>query len=148
MIKHLLTTCAAVLATTALPAGAAIATSEVNCHGVQANATTSFDPAVGGFAGSAEVRLNGEAYTFGAVAFVTGDTSTTHVFETPWGTLTTDDELILVPVDAANGVFSLRSRMTFVDGASGKLQLLPSSRLDMANGTASWHARGHVCIDG
>ena len=148
MKKHL-TTCAALLATTALSLGSAPAEARgANCYGVQASASTSFDPTVGGFAGDAVFRMNGDEVTFGAVAKVTSETSTTHEFVTPWGTLTTEDELILVAVDPANGVFSLRSRMTVVEGGSGKLQLLPSSRLDLGFNTASWQARGHVCIDG
>jgi hypothetical protein len=148
MKKHL-TTCAALLAATALSLGEApVEARGANCYGVQASASTSFDPTVEGFTGDAVFRLNGEEVTFGAVAVVTSETSTTHQFETPWGTLTTEDELILVAVDPANGIFSLRSRMTVVEGGSGKLQLLPSSRLDLVNGTASWQARGHVCIDG
>jgi hypothetical protein len=149
MKKHLTTICAALMATTALSlAGAPAEASGANCYGVQASASTSFDPIVGGFAGDAAFRMNGDEFTFSAVAKVTSESSTTHAFETPWGTLKTEDELILVPVDPANGVFSLRSRMTVVEGGSGKLQLLPSSRLDLVNGTASWQARGHVCIDG
>lgn len=149
MKKHLTTTCAALLATTALTLGDAPAEARgAKCYGVQASASTSFDPNVGGFAGDAVFRLSGEEVEVDAVAFVTSETSTTHTFVTPWGTLKTEDELILVPVDPDNGVFSLRSRLTVVEGGSGKLRLLPSSRLDLEKGTATWQARGHVCIDG
>ena len=147
MKKQLTTTCAALLATTALSLGAAPAEARgTNCYGVQASATTTSNGTA--FVGDAVFRLNGDEVTVGAVAVVTSATSTTHEFQTPWGTLTTEDQLILVPVDPANGIFSLRSRLTVVDGGSGKLQLLPSSRIDLLNGTATWQARGHVCIDG
>lgn len=116
------------------------------CYGVQASATTAFDPNVGGFAGNADFRFNGEEVAVPTVTFVTGETSTSHSFETPWGTIITDDELVLVPIEP--GVFSLRSRLTVVDGGTGKLQLLPDSRLDLRVGVASWHARGHLCVNG
>lgn len=115
------------------------------CYGVQASATTAFDPAVGGFVGEADFRFNGDEVVVPAVTFVTGATSTAHTFQTPFGTIVTDDELVLVPIEP--GLFSLRSRLSVVSGGTGKLQLLPASTLDLVNGVANWHARGHVCVD-
>lgn len=115
------------------------------CYGVQASAVTTFDPTAGGFTGDATMRFNGGEVVVPTATIVTGATSTSHTFETPWGTIVTADELVLVPLEP--GVFSLRSRLVIMSGGSGKLQLLPASTLDTVNGIASWHARGHICFD-
>jgi hypothetical protein len=135
----------ALLATSlAIPAHA----DETNrCYGVQGEATTAFDPTVGGFVGVATVRLGGQEQQATATAYVTGPGSTSHVLEFSQGTLVTHDELILRPIDPGAGTFELRSRLTVVDGGSGKLHLLPGSTLDLAAGVAEWRLRGSVCFD-
>lgn len=143
-IRASVTLAATVLALAAMVLPVSAETSD--CYGVQATATTVFDPQIGGFFGVASFRFNGQTVDVPATAYVTGPDTTMHVLETPWGTLTTSDELILVPVDPAAGVFSLRSRLEVVDGGSGKIHLLPQSRIDLANGIASWVGRGHICI--
>jgi hypothetical protein len=117
------------------------------CYGVQGEATTAFDPAVGGFVGTATFRLGGQEQHATATAYVTGPSSTSHVLEFSQGTLVTDDELILRPIDPEAGSFELRSRLTVVDGGSGKLHLLPGSTLDLVAGVAEWRMRGSVCFD-
>jgi uncharacterized membrane protein len=120
---------------------------ENRCYGVQGSGSTSFDPTQGGFAGIATFRLGGQAQEVSAVAYVTGPESTSHVFEFAQGTIVTDDQLILKPLDPAAGQFELRSRLSVVDGGSGQLHILPGSTLDLVAGTASWEMRGNVCFD-
>jgi uncharacterized membrane protein len=116
------------------------------CYGVQGSGTTSFDPQVGGFTGEASFRLGGQGQTVAAAAFVTGPASTSHVFDFEQGTIVTDDLLILVPIDAEASLFELRTRLSVVDGGSGKLHILPGSTLDLATGVADWEMRGHLCF--
>jgi hypothetical protein len=117
------------------------------CYGVQGQGTTTFDPDVGGFTGVASFRLGGQEQQVPAAAFVTGPESTSHVFSFEQGTIVTDDQLILRPIDPAAGLFELRTRLQVVDGGSGKLHILPGSTLNLATGTAEWQMRGHVCFD-
>jgi uncharacterized membrane protein len=141
----------AMLAALALAPAAAdehAAPGEANrCYGVQGQATTTFDPAVGGFTGVASFRIGGQRQDVPAAAFVTGPASTSHEFAFEQGTIVTDDQLILRPIDPAAGLFELRTRLQVVDGGSGKLHILPGSTLDLATGTAAWEMRGHVCFD-
>jgi uncharacterized membrane protein len=116
------------------------------CYGVQGSATTTFDPVVGGFTGEATFRLGGQAQQVAAAAFVTGPASTTHVLAFAQGTIVTDDELILRPIDPEAGQFELRTRLHVVDGGSGRLHILPGSTLNLATGVAEWEMRGHLCF--
>jgi hypothetical protein len=141
----------ALLATLAIApaaAGAHAAAGEANrCYGVQGHATTILDPVVGGFTGVASFRLGGKEQAVAATAFVTGPASTSHVFELEQGTIVTDDQLILKPIDPAAGLFELRTRLEVVEGGSGKLHILPGSTLDLSSSTADWEMRGHLCFD-
>jgi uncharacterized membrane protein len=115
------------------------------CYGVQGSGTTTFDPAVSGFTGVATFRLGGQTQTVASSAFVTGPESTRHVLQFAQGTIVTDDQLILKPLDP--GRFELRTRLHVVEGGSGRLHILPGSTLDLITGTAGWQMRGHLCFD-
>lgn len=138
----------AALAVAPAAASAHAAAAETNrCYGVQGHGTSTFDPGVGGFTGLASFRLGGEEQEVASAAFVTGPASTSHVFEFEQGTIITDDQLILKPIDPAAGLFELRTRLQVVDGGSGKLHILPGSTVDLSTGTADWQMRGHLCFD-
>ncbi len=117
------------------------------CYGAQASGTSSFDPVVGGFTGTATFRLGGQAQEVTTAAFITGPDSTSHEFSFLQGTVVTDDLLILDPIDPAAGLFQLRTRLQIVDGGTGRLHILPGSTLDLSTGEAAWEMRGHVCFD-
>lgn len=120
---------------------------ENRCYGVQGAGTTTFDAEVGGFIGVASFRLGGREQQVSSTARITGEASTSHVFEFAQGTLVTEDQLILKPLDPASGLFELRTRLNVVEGGTGGLHILPGSTVNLATGTASWQMRGHLCFD-
>jgi uncharacterized membrane protein len=149
-LTAVITMAAALLALSVAPVAASSHSSmgaANRCYGVQGSGTTSFDPAVGGFSGTATFRLGGQSQQVQAAAFVTGPASTSHVLAFEQGTIVTDDLLILKPIDPAAGLFELRTRLQVVEGGTGKLRLLPGSTLDLAGGAAAWEMRGHLCFD-
>lgn len=144
------TTIAALVVLTVAPAagGTHGTTGEANrCYGAQASGTSTFDPQVGGFTGTATFRLGGQSQQVDTAAFVTGPDSTRHVFSFAEGEIVTDDLLILRPIDPGAGLFELRTRLQVVDGGTGKLHILPGSTLDLAAGAADWEMRGHLCFE-
>ncbi len=129
-----------------LVAAPASASAGEDCYRVNAKATTVMDPATGVFSGTAHFFLNGISQAVPASAWATGPTSSVHVFEFDQGTIVTEDILILVPVHPDDGIYSLQSKLFVTAGGSGRMQLAPSSRIDLVNGIATWTGKGSICF--